>query len=333
MQIAPSVKAAEWQRLSLDDPASPDWGRAVEILKDRIQKRFFPFGENWYETGGTNKLKFTSYERDSESANDYAMFRTHIPRFGRFNRPDPLAGSIMNPQSLNRYAYVVNDPVNLIDPLGLTCYQSRDAESWNCRGQIIGGDAAASQWQPILWDLLDGVYVPLSMIDPNGTGEAITLDGVPEGQQGQEIGDSHGRLWIVNRHERFELNCPVDPNAPCTFNHRTFETITIVHIPFDEKTRDFFRQVVRGSGVVASGKHIVGFYVSSALLGGAVVVGPELLALGYGSAELFLATHPGLVIHTINFLESFGPGAPAGIGGLAGFAVQVGQKIYDWFNQ
>ncbi len=33
--------------------------------------------------------------------------------------PDPLAGRLPSPQSLNRYAYVLNDPVNLIDPLGL----------------------------------------------------------------------------------------------------------------------------------------------------------------------------------------------------------------------
>ncbi|MFQ5684739.1 MAG: peptidoglycan DD-metalloendopeptidase family protein, partial [Candidatus Binatia bacterium] len=41
-------------------------------------------------------------------------------RLGRFMTPDPLAGTIRNPQSLNRYAYVLNDPINLIDPLGLT---------------------------------------------------------------------------------------------------------------------------------------------------------------------------------------------------------------------
>jgi hypothetical protein len=37
----------------------------------------YPFGESWYETGGVNKLKFTSYERDAganESGNDYAIF-------------------------------------------------------------------------------------------------------------------------------------------------------------------------------------------------------------------------------------------------------------------
>jgi uncharacterized protein RhaS with RHS repeats len=47
------------------------------------------------------------------------MFRYYSNRLGRFLTPDPLAGSIANPQSLNRYGYVMNDPGNLIDPLGL----------------------------------------------------------------------------------------------------------------------------------------------------------------------------------------------------------------------
>ena len=39
---------------------------------------------------------------------------------GRWLSPDPLAGDVSNPQSLNRYAYVLNNPTSLIDPLGLT---------------------------------------------------------------------------------------------------------------------------------------------------------------------------------------------------------------------
>jgi hypothetical protein len=34
-------------------------------------------------------------------------------------QPDPIGGSISSPQSLNRYAYTSNDPVNRVDPLGL----------------------------------------------------------------------------------------------------------------------------------------------------------------------------------------------------------------------
>jgi len=94
------------------------------------ERGHYPFGEVWYETGQTNKWKFTrstraahsgqaSYERDNESALDYAMFRYDSTRPGRFMTPDPVAGSIADPQSLNRYAYTRNDPVNLVDPLGL----------------------------------------------------------------------------------------------------------------------------------------------------------------------------------------------------------------------
>ncbi|HEV2499936.1 MAG TPA: RHS repeat-associated core domain-containing protein [Terriglobia bacterium] len=39
---------------------------------------------------------------------------------GRWLTPDPLGGDITNPQSLNRYAYALNNPTTLTDPLGLT---------------------------------------------------------------------------------------------------------------------------------------------------------------------------------------------------------------------
>jgi RHS repeat-associated protein len=81
----------------------------------------FPFGEGWYNA--TNeKWLFTTYERDAESLNDYAMARSYVNRLGRFSSPDPLAGSPSTPQSLNRYAYVENDPIDSVDPLGLTCW-------------------------------------------------------------------------------------------------------------------------------------------------------------------------------------------------------------------
>src|SRR5882724_2192761 len=79
----------------------------------------YPFGETWYETGTANKFKFTTYERDSESGNDYAVARSYINRYARFSSTDPLSGSIADPQSLNRYAYSRNDAINVIDPLGL----------------------------------------------------------------------------------------------------------------------------------------------------------------------------------------------------------------------
>lgn len=78
----------------------------------------YPFGETAVETGPSGKWKFTSYERDAESGLDYANARFHSPALGRFMSLDPLPSLGGNPQLLNRYPYVGNDPINFIDPTG-----------------------------------------------------------------------------------------------------------------------------------------------------------------------------------------------------------------------
>jgi RHS repeat-associated protein len=64
--------------------------------------------------------RYTSYERDGNSG-DEAMMRRYNGKWHRFMQPDPYDGSydLANPQSFNRYAYVQNDPANLVDPSGL----------------------------------------------------------------------------------------------------------------------------------------------------------------------------------------------------------------------
>ena len=85
------------------------------------QQGHLPFGEQASESGTQEKHHFTSYERDSETGTDYAVNRQYSQGIGRFMRTDPYAGSYEygNPQSLNRYAYVHNDPINKLDPDGL----------------------------------------------------------------------------------------------------------------------------------------------------------------------------------------------------------------------
>jgi hypothetical protein len=36
--------------------------------------------------------------------------------------PDPNGGQVSDPQTLNRYAYAGNDPVNLVDPDGMEAF-------------------------------------------------------------------------------------------------------------------------------------------------------------------------------------------------------------------
>jgi RHS repeat-associated protein len=147
----------------------------------------YPFGESWYNAS-SDKLLFTSYERDSESGNDYAMMRYSVNRLGRFSSPDPLPGSIGDPQSLDRYSYVRGDPGNLEDPLGLTGRHPEYAPSfdraafdgWLFEMFILASDPnsdlsiqAGERWNGEEWVPTDN---PGSIFDPFGPPPPIDLN-------------------------------------------------------------------------------------------------------------------------------------------------------------
>jgi RHS repeat-associated protein len=82
---------------------------------------FTPFGtELAFTNTCPQNYKFTGYERDAETGTDHAIYRQYSSSLGRFMQPDPLPGTVSKPQSLNRYAYVLNDPLNWTDRLGLS---------------------------------------------------------------------------------------------------------------------------------------------------------------------------------------------------------------------
>ncbi len=55
-----------------------------------------------------------------ESSTGLVKFGTRYynPQLGRWTQQDPVAGSLGNPDSLNRYLYAKDDPVNMVDPSG-----------------------------------------------------------------------------------------------------------------------------------------------------------------------------------------------------------------------
>ncbi|HEV7746081.1 MAG TPA: RHS repeat-associated core domain-containing protein [Pyrinomonadaceae bacterium] len=104
---------------------------------------YLPFGEElWngartsgmgYEVSNATRQKFTEKERDVETGLDYFNARYYSSTSGRFTSPDPLlsSGRSLQPQSWNRYAYVINRPLSLIDPSGLDWGVS----GWDSDGQ------------------------------------------------------------------------------------------------------------------------------------------------------------------------------------------------------
>ena len=70
-------------------------------------------------------IKFTGKERDQELGLDYFGARYHGSAVGRFTSPDwsakPVAipyAKLENPQSLNIYAYMLDNPLRGVDPDG-----------------------------------------------------------------------------------------------------------------------------------------------------------------------------------------------------------------------
>jgi RHS repeat-associated protein len=84
---------------------------------------FYPFGgeRTAYTNTCPQNYKFTGKERDTESGLDYFGARYYGSGMGRFTGPDPkmiAVRHLLNPQKLNKYVYVLNNPLAMIDPDG-----------------------------------------------------------------------------------------------------------------------------------------------------------------------------------------------------------------------
>jgi RHS repeat-associated protein len=83
--------------------------------------------------------KFTGLERDSESNLDHTLFRQNSSTLGRWMTPDPgglAVADLSNPQSWNRYGYVLNNPGRFVDWFGLC--------GTGVSSTIISGDGTTS---------------------------------------------------------------------------------------------------------------------------------------------------------------------------------------------
>jgi RHS repeat-associated protein len=78
---------------------------------------YYPYGE--VKSGGTqSKYLYTGKQKDAETGLSYYEARYYNPHIGRFAQPDKLLADVYDPQQLNRYAYVRNNPLKYTDPSG-----------------------------------------------------------------------------------------------------------------------------------------------------------------------------------------------------------------------
>jgi RHS repeat-associated protein len=79
-----------------------------------------------YENGFVNSYGYNGENYDKYTELQYLRARYYEPESGRFLTRDSYLGNVMNPLTLNRYAYANNDPVMNIDPSGHSTLQVGD---------------------------------------------------------------------------------------------------------------------------------------------------------------------------------------------------------------
>lgn len=96
--------------------------------------------------------------------------RFYDPTIGRFLQPDTIIQAPYNPQNLNRYSYVLNDPLNLVDPSGNVLVRfDRGVTVWDEFGgftQILPGDVYDVNY------LVGGIYSYVSATGKASAGGA-----------------------------------------------------------------------------------------------------------------------------------------------------------------
>lgn len=78
--------------------------------------------------------RFTGQVLDDETGLYYYGARYHDPQLGRFIQADTLIPDLDNPQTLNRYAYVANNPLKYVDPSGHILETAWDLANIGIRG-------------------------------------------------------------------------------------------------------------------------------------------------------------------------------------------------------
>jgi RHS repeat-associated protein len=139
---------------------------------------YAPYGED-YNGSGTQDLAFTDENQDTVaggwSTNLYDfMLREYRSAHGRWTSPDPSGlGAVdpTNPQTWNRYAYLMNDPMALVDLFGDGCYDA-NGFYWATAGDALCNGMASSGWSWINTNggvsVTQGAGGSLAYAGPNG---------------------------------------------------------------------------------------------------------------------------------------------------------------------
>jgi len=120
---------------------------AVKIYQVSVQ-RDTPYGEA-YGQASTTDVSFTGQDQDTAPGMHDFYARRYTSASGRWISPDPAGLNAVdpaNPQTWNRYAYVANNPLSMVDPLGEQAYEGCGPTTPLCYNSVGLSFILSSGW-------------------------------------------------------------------------------------------------------------------------------------------------------------------------------------------
>ena len=131
----------------------------------------------------TQPFTYTGYQRDSVANTYYAQTREYKPEVGRFIGEDRIKGHVMQPYTLNQYAYCKNQPMSLVDLDGLTATRPENAGMGASGGTLTIVSHPAHSWI-VYTDVETGVTTSIGTWgneEPIGVHYNLELDATLQG--------------------------------------------------------------------------------------------------------------------------------------------------------
>jgi RHS repeat-associated protein len=165
---------------------------------------YTPYGTtNVHKGPDVTNYKFTDKELDAATGLYYNGDRYYDPELGRFTQADTVIQAPYDPQSLNRYSYCRNNPLNLTDPSG-------NKWSWKKFWQSFAGAALGAFLTVVLGPMGFGMSLTMAGMIGGMAGGALS-GGLAGGWKGAFIGAALGGVfgavggWAVAGEHTFVL--------------------------------------------------------------------------------------------------------------------------------